>query len=71
MPITYLFIEFDECGFEQLVDVFSSVIWVLSVTQALAHLSLGWEEVSFNSSWERMERNGDILGVSDFFKLNV
>lgn len=49
---TYLFVKLNKCGFEELVNVFAVVIWVLNVAQTFAHIGLGWKEISLNSSWE-------------------
>jgi hypothetical protein len=39
---TYLFVKLDKGWLKQLVDFFSAVVWVLSVTQGLALISLVW-----------------------------
>jgi len=43
----------------------------LSVTQRLTGVGLFREEVSFDCSWESMERYDHVPGVSDLLKFDV
>ena len=50
--ITYLFIEFNEGWFKELLDFLSVMIWILNVTETFAHVGLRWQEVSLDRSWK-------------------
>ena len=62
---TYLFVKLDEGGLIELVQLFSLMIWVLGVTQALAHISFVRQENLLHLSREGMERYLYVLSVSD------
>ena len=62
---TYLFVKLDEGGLEELVEVGTLVIWVLNVTETLAHKVLVWQENLLHLPWESVEWHLYVLGVSD------
>jgi hypothetical protein len=44
---------------------------VLHVRKTFAQVSFLWHELSLHLSWKSVERNSNILGVSDLLELNV
>ena len=69
--VTYLLVKLDECWFEQGIDLFSQVVWVLGVTQTFAHFVLGLQEVLLHLSWKGMEWYNHVSGISDLFELDM
>ena len=62
---TYLFVKFDECGLEELVQSLALVIWVLHMAQGLAQVGLVGQENLLHLSWECVEWHLYVLSVSD------
>lgn len=71
VPSTYLFVQLDECGLEQLLIVIANVARVLHVRQRLAQVALLGQKVLLHGSWECMQRYGDVFGVAELLKLDM
>ena len=64
---TYLFVQFDKGWLKKLVQIRSLVVWVLHMTQTLAHVVLFRQEDLFNLLWKGVEGNINIFCISDLF----
>ena len=68
---TYLFVELNKGWLEEFIDLFTSVVRILSVTQTFALKSLVWQEVLIKLSWKSMKGHDHILSVSNLLELDV
>ena len=68
---TYLFVQLHESGFELFSDVFTIVIGILHVTETLAWICLVRQELPLDLPGQGVQRHWHVLGVSDFFELDV
>lgn len=67
-----LFIKFDKGWLEEGAIISSlGMVWILTVTQTFAHVILWLQEVSLHLSWEGMEWNNYVSGVSNLLQFDV
>ena len=62
---TYLLVKHDKGWLEEIHLILAGVIWILLLTKTLIHRSLVYQEVGIDLPWEMMERDDDVLSVSD------
>ena len=69
--VTYLFVKLNEGWLEKGSVILGCVVWVLGVTQTFAHFIFWLQEISLDLSWEGVEWNNDVSGISNLFQLDV
>ena len=67
LSVTYLFVQLDEDGLEELIQVCSLMVGVLHVTQTLAHVGLIRQEDLLHLLGERVQGHIYVFSVSNFF----
>ena len=69
--ITYLLVQLDKGRLVQLVQIGALVVGVLHVAEALAQVSLLWQEDLLDLSGQGVQGNLNVLGVADLLELHM